>query len=82
MEKSIIVAVAEGNAIGRKNELLWHLAEDLKYFKEQTSGYPVIMGFMTFKSIGRPLPKRTNIVISILLRNGWCLYLRRGYAIC
>lgn len=65
MEKSIIVAVAEGNAIGRKNELLWHLAEDLKYFKEQTSGYPVIMGFMTFKSIGRPLPKRTNIVISI-----------------
>lgn len=65
MEKSIIVAVAEGNAIGRRNELLWHLSEDLKYFKETTSGCPVIMGFMTFKSIGRPLPKRTNIVISI-----------------
>lgn len=65
MEKSIIVAVANSNAIGRKNELLWHLAGDLKYFKKTTSGSPVIMGYMTFKSIGRPLPKRTNIVISI-----------------
>ncbi len=65
MEKSLIVAVAEGNAIGRKNQLLWHISEDLKYFKEVTSGSPVIMGFMTFQSIGRPLPGRTNIVISI-----------------
>lgn len=65
MEKSIIVAVANKGAIGRKNELLWHLAEDLKYFRRTTSGSPVIMGFMTFKSIGRPLPGRANIVISI-----------------
>jgi len=66
MEKSLIVAVADNWAIGRGNALLWHLPEDLKYFKKQTTGYPVIMGFMTFKSIGsRPLPKRLNIVISI-----------------
>lgn len=65
MEKNIIVAVAENNAIGRKNGLLWHLAEDMKYFKETTTGNPVIMGYMTFKSIGRALPRRRNIVISI-----------------
>lgn len=65
MEKSIIVAVANGNAIGRRNELLWHISEDLRFFRSTTSGSPVIMGFMTFRSIGRPLPGRTNIVISI-----------------
>lgn len=65
MEKSLIVAIAANNAIGRKNHLLWHLSEDLKYFRSTTSGYPVIMGFMTYQSIGRPLPGRLNIVISI-----------------
>lgn len=65
MEKCIIVAVADNNAIGRKNRLLWHLPEDLRYFKRQTAGCPVIMGWMTYQSIGRPLPGRTNIVISI-----------------
>ena len=65
MEKCIIVAIADNNAIGRKNALLWHLPGDLKYFKRQTLGCPVIMGWMTFQSIGRPLPRRKNIVISL-----------------
>lgn len=64
MEKVIIVAVADNNAIGRDNALLWHISEDLKFFKRTTSGCPVIMGRRTFESIGRPLPKRTNIVVS------------------
>lgn len=65
MQKNIIVAIADNNAIGRKNGLLWHLAEDMKYFKETTTGSPVVMGYMTFKSIGRALPKRRNVVISL-----------------
>lgn len=64
MIKSIIVAIAENGAIGRNNQLLWHISDDLKYFKKVTSGHPVIMGRKTYESIGRPLPKRTNIVIS------------------
>ena len=65
MEKSLIVAVADNNAIGRKNALLWNLPGDMKYFRKQTTGNTVIMGWMTFQSIGRPLPKRHNIVISL-----------------
>lgn len=66
MEKSLIVAVADNGAIGRKNALLWHISEDLRYFKKTTLGCPVIMGYMTFLSIGgRPLPQRKNIVISL-----------------
>ncbi len=64
MEKCIIAAVAEDGAIGKNNGLLWHLPEDLKYFKEMTMGCPVIMGRRTFESIGRPLPGRLNVVIS------------------
>ena len=64
MEKVIIVAIADNNAIGRDNALLWHISEDQKFFKRTTSGCPVIMGRRTFESIGRPLPKRTNIVVS------------------
>jgi len=65
MEKSLIVAVADNNAIGRKNALLWNLPGDMRYFREQTTGSAVIMGWMTYQSIGRPLPKRHNIVISL-----------------
>ena len=65
MEKSLIVAVADNNAIGRKNALLWNLPGDMKYFRKQTTGNVVIMGWMTFQSIGRPLPKRHNIDISL-----------------
>ena len=64
MEKCIIVAIADNNAIGKDNALLWHISEDLKFFKRTTMGCPVIMGRKTFESIGRPLPKRQNIVIS------------------
>lgn len=61
---SIIAAVADGNAIGKDNALLWHISEDLKYFKKITSGHSIIMGRKTFESIGRPLPGRKNIVVS------------------
>ncbi len=61
---SIIVAISENNAIGKDNQLLWHLPLDLAYFKRITSGHPIIMGRKTFESIGRALPNRTNIVIS------------------
>ena len=64
MEKCIIVAIADNNAIGKDNALLWHISEDLKFFKRTTMGCPVIMGRKTFESIGRPLPKRLNIGIS------------------
>ena len=64
MEKCIIVAVADNNAIGRDNALLWHISEDLRFFRRNTVGCPVIMGRKTYESIGRPLPQRINIVIS------------------
>ena len=64
MEKCIIVAVADNYAIGKKNQLLWNLPGDMRYFRETTTGSTVIMGWMTFQSIGRALPKRHNIVIS------------------
>ncbi len=61
---SIIVAMANNRAIGKDNQLLWHLPEDLKYFKRVTMGKPMIMGRKTFESIGRPLPGRLNIVVT------------------
>ncbi|GAB0155733.1 dihydrofolate reductase [Chryseobacterium sp. Alg-005] len=61
---TIVVAMGEKNEIGSKNQLLWHLPKDLKHFKDLTSGHPVIMGRKTYESIGKPLPNRTNIVIS------------------
>ena len=61
---SIIVAVASNGVIGDKNSLLWHIREDMIHFRTTTSGHPVIMGRKTFDSIGRPLPKRTNVVIT------------------
>ena len=64
MEKCIIVAISDNNAIVRDNALLWHISEDLRFFKRTTLGCPVIMGRKTFESIGRALPKRVNIVIS------------------
>lgn len=61
---SLIVAVARNRVIGEGNRLIWHISEDLKHFKAITSGHPVIMGRKTFESLGRPLPHRTNVVIS------------------
>ena len=66
---SIIVATSLNWAIGRNNQLLWHISEDLKYFKKITSGHTVIMGRKTWESIGRPLPNRRNIVVSRSLEN-------------
>ena len=62
---SIIVAVAQNGTIGDKNSLLWHIKEDMRFFRTTTSGHAVIMGRKTFESLGsKPLPKRTNIVIT------------------
>lgn len=61
---SIIAAVAQNGVIGDKNALLWHISEDMRFFKRTTSGHPVIMGRKTYESLGRPLPNRTNVVIS------------------
>lgn len=61
---TIVVAMGEKNEIGFENQLLWHLPKDLKHFKELTSGHPIIMGRKTYESIGKPLPNRTNIVVS------------------
>lgn len=61
---SLIVAADENNVIGGDNQLLWHIPEDLKFFKAKTLGKPIIMGRKTYESIGRPLPGRTNIVIT------------------
>lgn len=64
MKLSMIVAVAQNRVIGRNNALPWYLPNDLKYFKQTTMGKPVIMGRKTYESIGKPLPGRTNIVIT------------------
>jgi dihydrofolate reductase len=64
MTRSIVVAIAQNNAIGKDNKLLWHLPKDLKHFKEITTGGTVIMGRKTYDSVGRPLPNRRNIVIT------------------
>jgi len=62
---SIISAIGKNNEIGKKNELLWSLPADMKHFKETTSGHTVIMGQKTFESIGRPLPNRRNIILTL-----------------
>ena len=62
---TIIVAAAQNLAIGKDNDLLWHISDDLKRFKSLTSGHPVIMGRRTFDSLPKkPLPKRRNIVLT------------------
>ena len=61
---SIIVAIAENGVIGDKNALLWNIKEDMRRFRTTTTGHPVVMGRKTYESIGRPLPKRTNVVIT------------------
>jgi dihydrofolate reductase len=61
---SLVYAQSENGAIGKNNQLLWHLPADLRFFKANTLGCPVIMGRRTFESIGRALPGRKNIVIT------------------
>ena len=60
----MICAIAENLAIGKNNDLLWHIPEDFKHFKEITNGHAMIMGQKTYESIGRPLPNRTNIILT------------------
>lgn len=64
MKRALIVAMAKNQTIGIDNSLPWHLPKDLQYFKKVTMAKPIIMGRKTFESIGRPLPGRTNIVIT------------------
>lgn len=64
MKISLVWAMAQNRVIGRNNNLPWYLPEDLKYFKRITMGKPIIMGRKTFESIGKPLPGRTNIVVT------------------
>ena len=59
-----IIAVAENFAIGKNGQLPWHYPADLQFFKQTTSGHAIVMGFNTWESIGRPLPKRLSIVLS------------------
>jgi dihydrofolate reductase len=61
---TLIAAVAKNNALGKNNDLLWHLPKDFKRFKEITSGHYIIMGRKTFESFPKPLPNRTHVVIS------------------
>ncbi|WP_291102270.1 MULTISPECIES: dihydrofolate reductase [unclassified Flavobacterium] len=60
----MIAAVAENNALGKNNDLLWHLPNDFRRFKEVTSGHHIIMGRKTFESFPKPLPNRTHVIIS------------------
>lgn len=61
---SAIVAMSENRVIGVNNQLPWHLPADLKHFKTLTTGHPIVMGRKTFESIGKPLPNRTNIILT------------------
>lgn len=69
MKIALVVAASENNVIGKDNQLLWRLPNDMKFFKNATWGLPVIMGRKTFESLGKPLAGRTNIVIT--RQAGW-----------
>jgi dihydrofolate reductase len=66
---TLVVAAANNNAIGKNNQLLWRLPNDMKYFKNVTWGLPVLMGRKTFESLGKPLPGRKNLVLT--RQNDW-----------
>ncbi len=64
MPFSIIAAISKNNVIGKNGQIPWHLPADLKHFKNLTMGHHIIMGRKTFESVGKPLPGRTNIIIT------------------
>ncbi len=64
MKISLVAAIAQNNAIGKDNDLLWHLPADFKHFKETTSGHFILMGRKTFESFPKPLPNRTHLIIT------------------
>lgn len=61
---AMIACISKDRGLGKGNDLLWRFSDDMKFFRETTMGHPVIMGGKTYKSIGRPLPKRENVVLS------------------
>ena len=61
---SLIAAIGKNNELGRGNDLIFHIKEDMQFFKNTTSGHPILMGSKTFTSIGRALPNRTNYVVT------------------
>ena len=61
---TLIAAIAQNNALGKDNDLIWHLPADLKRFKKVTTGHHILMGRNTFESIGKPLPNRTTVIIT------------------
>ncbi|WP_445747525.1 dihydrofolate reductase [Polaribacter sp.] len=61
---TLIAAIAKNNALGKNNDLIWHLPADLKRFRQLTTGHHMIMGRKTYESIGKPLPNRTTIIVS------------------
>jgi dihydrofolate reductase len=63
-EIALVAAMAENRIIGRNNKLIWRIPEDMKFFRSVTKGHPVVMGRLTFESIGKPLPGRRNIVLT------------------
>lgn len=63
-ELNMIVATSKNRAIGSNGEIPWHYSEDMKHFRRTTKGHPIIMGRKTYDSIGRPLPKRLNIIVT------------------
>lgn len=65
----IIAAIGANNELGYNNNLIWRIKEDLNFFKITTSGHIVVMGRKTYESIGKPLPNRTNIVLSSSMEN-------------
>ena len=64
MKISLIAAMAQNRVIGKDNNLPWHLPDDFAYFKQKTNGHVIIMGRKSFEALGKPLPKRTNIIIT------------------
>lgn len=64
MKISLIAAVAKNGVIGRQNDLPWHLPDDFAFFKRKTSHHPIIMGRKSLEALGKPLPNRTNIIIT------------------
>ena len=61
---TLIAAIGKNNALGKNNDLIWHLPADLKRFRQLTTGHHMIMGRKTYESIGKPLPNRTTIIVS------------------
>ena len=64
MKISLIASIGKNNELGFKNQLIWHLPDDLKNFKKITSGHTIVMGKKTYESIGKPLPNRNNIILA------------------